>query len=402
LTLPRINSNYLTISLLFPLCTLYVPCPSFMLLQFHLDSASVNLASAVFLALSSLAVYILRGNESPMGSLSITALGLLFASAALFTFGISAQPRSQDYGMLAWPLMIAASTLVASGLRSTCGPRDRLGLLLAFFGTTTLTILLLDSNNREMAFDAILLLCLAAWFEAALNQDSSHAEAKKVRRVGFCVIATFFGWLLLDSLSIASETTTSGVNRIDLAIALCACALMVVWSVQTQHRQDIIKRIQLDPLTGLASREYLLEHSEKWVKNHPMGLALMVIDIDHFRTINERYGHQVGDSVLRHVGKRLKQSVRKDTLVARYGGEEFGLIVPVSDKEEAAKVAERLRFEIEQSPFFMGAEAIQLTVSIGLTLYDHNVSLSKALVDADTRLHDAKQTGRNRVVAAFA
>lgn len=387
---------------------------TFMQLQLHLDSSSINLASAAFLAFASLAVFILRGSESPFGSLCLTAIGLVCASVALFCFGLGGQVGFQEFSVFGWPLMAAACTLIAHALRSTCGVRDGAGMLLVFFGTASLSLLLLSPNNRELAFNTLLFLCLAGWLEALINQDGLTVDSHRIKRIGLTVIAAFFVWLLLDTLWLVNHVDSRALiapeigtkilvaNRIDAAIAFSACALMVVWSVQTQHRQDVIRRIQLDPLTGLASREYLLEYSEEWLRDHPMGLALMVIDIDHFRTINEQYGHAVGDSVLKHVGKKLKQSVRKDTLVARYGGEEFGLIVPVGDKEEAAKVAERLRFEIEQSPFFIGAQAIQLTVSIGLTLYDHNVSLSKALVDADTRLHDAKATGRNRVVAAFA
>jgi diguanylate cyclase (GGDEF)-like protein len=387
-----------------------------MQLPLQLDPSSINLASAMFLAFASLAVYILRGNESRLGSLSVTAMGLFCSSIALFFFGLGGQVGFHELSVFGWPLMAAAATLIAHGLRSTLGVRDNVGLLLGFFGTASLSLLLLHSNNRELAFNAILFLCLVGWFEAVVSQDTSAQAAKKIKQTGIAVIAVFLIWLLLDSLYLLNSLDTlvpivqdapvrfraKAINRIDAAIAFSACALMVVWSVQIQHRQEVMRRIQLDPLTGLASREYLLDYSEKWLKDHPIGLALMVVDIDHFRAINEQHGHAVGDSVLKHVGKRLKQSVRKDTLIARYGGEEFGLIVPVTNKEEATKVAERLRFEIEQSPFFIGLEAIQLTVSIGLTLYDHNVSLSKALVNADARLHDAKQTGRNRVVAAFA
>jgi diguanylate cyclase (GGDEF)-like protein len=362
---------------------------------FSLDPISVNLACAAFLAFAALAVFVLRGHSERVSSMELAAGALLAGS-----LGVALQGH-----ITAWPCLAAAIVLMSAGLRAMSGQKERTGTLLCAFGLGSLCLLALNGSARELCLIGLLLVATARWLEGQIHQDSGNAVTKKIKQVSLFSLSALSLYLIgqgVITFTHYEESAIKTMNRMDFSLGLCACAFLIVWTVQTTARSEAHRRIQLDPLTGLASRDYLLQHSERWMKDHPLSLALMVIDIDHFRTINEKYGYQVGDSVLRHVGKRLKESVRKDTLVARYGGEEFGLIVPVGDSIEAAKVAERLRFEIEQSPFFLGAEAIQITVSVGVTLYDQKVGLNNALVKADAYLHQAKDEGRNRVVTAFA
>ncbi len=372
----------------------------------HLDLITTNLTSAAFLLLAAFAVFVLRGGSSTYASMGSTAAALLCASLAVASQGVAAfQGHFKELETLSWPLIVASWVAMTQALRSSCDQKDTSGTQLIIFGVASICLAALEGWTKEIALNLFLLAAVIRWIEACSHQDVSGKQGKQIRQASISLMVLMIGWILFNCLRILSNTDSNsqpGHPRLDFAIATCAGALLVVWSVQLRHRQDMHRRIQLDPLTGLASRQYLLQDSERWLKDHPMGLALMVVDIDHLRDINEKYGHEVGDSVLKHVGKQLKSSVRKDTLVARYGGEEFGLIVPVGSREEASKVAERLRFEIEQSPLFLGTTPIHITVSIGVTLYDESVSLSKALVEADAKLHDAKVAGRNRVVTAFA
>jgi diguanylate cyclase (GGDEF)-like protein len=370
-----------------------------------LDLTTTNLTSAAFLLLAAVAVFVLRGGNSAYASMGSTAAALLCASLAVACQGLAAfQGHFQELEILSWPLIVAAWVAMTQALRSSCDQKDSNGTLIIAFGVASFCLIALDGWTREIALNLFLLAAVIRWIEACSHQDVSGKQGRQIRHASIALMGLLIAWIVFNCLRILSHTDTliqANLPRLDFAIATCAGSLLVVWSVQLRHRQDMHRRIQLDPLTGLASRQYLLQDSERWLKDHPMGLALMVVDIDHLREINEKYGHEVGDSALKHVGKQLKSSVRKDTLVARYGGEEFGLIVPVASREEASKVAERLRFEVEQSPLFLGATPIHITVSIGVTLYDQSVSLSKALVEADAKLHDAKVAGRNRVVTAF-
>jgi diguanylate cyclase (GGDEF)-like protein len=372
----------------------------------QLDLTTTNLTSAAFLLLAAIAVFVLRGGSSTYASMGSTAAALLCASLAVACQGLAAfQGHFKELEIVSWPLIVSSWVAMTQALRSSCDQRDSKGTLLITFGIASICLMVLHGWTKEIALNLFLLAAVIRWIEACSHQDVSGKQGKQIRQASVALMTLMILWILfncLQILGIVGAGVQANMHRLDFSIATCAGALLVVWSVQLRHRQDMHRRIQLDPLTGLASRQYLLQDSEQWLKDHPMGLALMVVDIDHLRDINEKYGHEIGDSVLKHVGKQLKSSVRKDTLVARYGGEEFGLIVPIGSREEAAKVAERLRFEIEQSPLFFGATPIHITVSIGVTLYDQSLSLSKALVEADAKLHDAKVAGRNRVVTAFA
>ena len=125
----------------------------------------------------------------------------------------------------------------------------------------------------------------------------------------------------------------------------------------------------------------------------------MMIDVDHFKKVNDRYGHQVGDEVLRHVAKTIGAAIRTDDYFARYGGEEFCILLPSTTKDEAYVLGERLRQAYADNPFVIDGQRLQSTISIGIA---DSVEVGKAfkslVVAADEALYDAKQAGRNLVM----
>jgi diguanylate cyclase (GGDEF)-like protein len=127
-------------------------------------------------------------------------------------------------------------------------------------------------------------------------------------------------------------------------------------------------------------------------------LSLVMIDIDHFKKVNDTFGHPEGDKVLREIASLLKASVRKKDTVARYGGEEFILILPDAGIEEALMIAERIRRLVENGPFEVGRAQVNLTVSLGISNFpNHRAKSKEELVQmADQALYDAKRE-RNRV-----
>jgi len=126
-----------------------------------------------------------------------------------------------------------------------------------------------------------------------------------------------------------------------------------------------------------------------------------VLDIDYFKAINDTYGHDAGDDVLREFAMRIKKSIRGIDLACRYGGEEFVIVMPETDMAVAALVAERIRRRIASEPFAIdqGAKAIDVTLSIGLSALATNDTAATILKRADQALYRAKRDGRNRVVA---
>lgn len=159
-----------------------------------------------------------------------------------------------------------------------------------------------------------------------------------------------------------------------------------------------------DFLTGLKTRGYFEQQLETEIKRSARkkeNLALLMIDIDFFKQLNDRYGHHVGDQILRDVASLLMKDMREVDTVARYGGEEFVVIVPETDHHGARFAAQRLRRGIEQARFFAGSsESVEhLTISIGVAIFHNDAQFKRELVErADAALYAAKRSGRNRVV----
>ena len=156
-----------------------------------------------------------------------------------------------------------------------------------------------------------------------------------------------------------------------------------------------------DSLTSLYNRRYLEVHLDKLLeknRNDKKSLAVLMVDIDHFKTVNDTYGHKVGDEILKIFAQRLKDGLRPTDLVARLGGEEFTVILPDVTKERAHMVAERLRRNIAQEPITCSTPdgCLNITTSIGGAIIDfepHNVQ--EALERSDKMLYEAKEQGRN-------
>jgi two-component system, cell cycle response regulator len=160
-----------------------------------------------------------------------------------------------------------------------------------------------------------------------------------------------------------------------------------------------------DPLTGLYNRRYMESHAGALVERaaaRGKPLSALIIDIDHFKAINDCHGHNAGDDVLREFSDRLRSCIRGIDLACRYGGEEFVVVMPDTDLGVANKVAERIRRRIAGEPFAIerGSRAIEVTISVGLaTRIGPQDSAPLILKRADSALYLAKRNGRNRVVS---
>jgi diguanylate cyclase (GGDEF)-like protein len=195
------------------------------------------------------------------------------------------------------------------------------------------------------------------------------------------------------------------------------CFVWLTAGLSLQTTMDVMRMRSLeresatDALTGLFNRRYLdrrLREEVASARRYRLPLSVLLLDIDHFKLVNDRYGHRAGDHVLVTFGKLVPEELRESDILARYGGEEFLVIAPHTSLEGAADVAERLRKRIESHDFRLPNEAgaaiaIRLAVSIGVATLGDGVQTSEALVQAaDDNLYRAKEEGRNRVVAAKA
>jgi diguanylate cyclase (GGDEF)-like protein len=170
---------------------------------------------------------------------------------------------------------------------------------------------------------------------------------------------------------------------------------------RTRAQEALAEAARTDSLTGLLNRRAMSEHMEYQmgrVIRHKRPFCLLLGDLDHFKTVNDRYGHAEGDKVLIQVAGLLRSSVRQEDLVARWGGEEFLLLLPDTDLGRGRILAEKIRAAILDHEFTCGGEPCQVTMSIGLTEYDGVIEVDMCLLGADKALYLAKEQGRNSVV----
>lgn len=159
-----------------------------------------------------------------------------------------------------------------------------------------------------------------------------------------------------------------------------------------------------DELTGVANRRHFFAVAAKQLartRRRPEAIAVALLDIDHFKRINDTYGHQAGDRVLQHVARVTRAQLRTVDELARYGGEEFVMLLPGSDGRQAMQIAERIREQCAAACIVVAEDAIRVTVSIGVADVDVEAGLEVAIRGADRALYRAKDHGRDRVELAL-
>ena len=167
--------------------------------------------------------------------------------------------------------------------------------------------------------------------------------------------------------------------------------------------QDLQILCRTDPLTTAANRRAfneILSQEFSRFKRSQKEYALIMIDLDHFKSINDQHGHSVGDQVLIEVTERCKDNIRVHDILARLGGEEFCILLPYTDSDQAKKVAERLREKIEIKPIIVDGLRVKVTISVGISLVSSgDEDGHQAMERADQKLFQAKESGRNQICA---
>lgn len=170
---------------------------------------------------------------------------------------------------------------------------------------------------------------------------------------------------------------------------------------QDRLREDLDRSLELavtDPLTGLRNRRYVRWHLEALLRTSDA--AVLLLDVDRFKAINDSFGHAAGDEILREVAGRLKAQLRATDVIARYGGEEFLIVLAAESADYAVTVAERLRRAVQAEPFSVGTTRLAVSASIGLAIAPAGSPADSAICAADAALYRAKALGRDRVAMA--
>ena len=174
----------------------------------------------------------------------------------------------------------------------------------------------------------------------------------------------------------------------------------ITYEFLEMERKELLEQATKDPLTGIFNRRYFLDYLKAKLEERQsfkFPLSLVMIDIDHFKKINDTYGHLIGDCVLQELSLILKRNTRVSDCVARYGGEEFVIVMPFATLENACKKVSKIRKEVEEHPFCKDMK-LKVTISAGVTEYQDGISLEELIEKADENLYEAKRNGRNRVI----
>ncbi len=225
--------------------------------------------------------------------------------------------------------------------------------------------------------------------QPALNDGRQMLALPLVRR------SVVIGMVCLESRQSYSDA------EVRLALSLTQPAAMAVENARLFD--EVQRNATYDGLTKTYNRRHFMEQAQRAYDNaRRFGHALtaMMLDVDHFKRINDKHGHHVGDQVLRVLADRCKSTLRAVDLLGRYGGEEFAIVLPGADEQSAATVlAERIRRTVAEEPIDTDAGQVRVTISIGVATMDAEMTTSEDLFKrADAALYEAKQAGRNRVV----
>jgi two-component system, cell cycle response regulator len=251
----------------------------------------------------------------------------------------------------------------------------------------------LGEGYRHPGRDAILLGATAASREAYLGVRD------------FCVAPLRLGTYVHGVLAVACERRAFTTSDMDL---VASTAEQISLALERYRFLAVVQRqASTDDLTGLYNHRFLVDSLDQQValaERLGAPLAILMLDIDHFKLLNDTHGHQAGDLALSTFARTLISNVRRADLAARYGGEEFAVVMPNTSVAEAFMVAEKIRLAVAATDVTLpGGDAVRLTVSIGVAAYPENAGSTGELFNlADAALYRAKRTGRQRTCVAGA
>jgi len=381
----------------------------------ELDPRSLIVASvmsATLLGVVSVAFARLRGEDRIIGA---WGRAMLVLAAALLGLALRGAIPSWISVALANAAVIAALVMAMHGLRRFLGqrPQDLIG-----WGLTAglFLFLLIYSEVRPYYLPRIIAvsvaLCVIAVRGALLLRRHAPAECSRSARfteyifwgVAAMTAGRVAGILLAEAADPMDATLLNTATFLFYAGFIIVSTLGVMWMEIETLQAGLVRAARFDSLTGLHNRGTFLEEFAREEARAARGgpaFSLAIFDLDHFKQVNDRYGHPVGDQVLKAFAEVLGATVRPYDVVGRYGGEEFALLMPQTGKETAARVAERVRHELEARGVTVDARRIEVTASAGVASYGvDGADWDTLLSAADNALYEAKNAGRNRVVVA--
>jgi len=381
----------------------------------ELDPRSLIVASVMSAALMGVVSVVfarLRGEDRIIGT---WGRAMLVLATGLLVLALRGAVPDWISIALANSTVIAALVIAMHGMRVFLGqrPRDALGWGLTaglFAFLMVYTELRPDYLPRILAVSAALFLIAVRG--ALLLRRHAPAECRNSARftefifwgVAAMTAGRVLGVLFAEAADPMAPNLLNATTFLFYAGFILVSTLGVMWMEIETLQAGLLRAARIDSLTGLTNRGTFLEQFAREEARSARGgppFSLAVFDLDRFKQVNDRYGHPVGDAVLKAFADVLRATIRPYDTVGRYGGEEFALLMPQTGKETATRVAERVRQELETRGVTVGDRRIEVTVSAGVASYGvDGADWDTLLSAADNALYVAKKAGRNRVQPA--
>jgi diguanylate cyclase (GGDEF)-like protein len=380
----------------------------------ELDPRTLIVASlliAVLLGTVSLAFATIRGSSRIMGA---WGRAMLLLAAGLL--GLALRGMIPDWISIAVAntAVVAALLLALRSLRQFLGsaPRDALGwgLTAALFAYLLLYAVVWPSTVARIVAVSAALGVVAARGAMLLRRNAPEQCRLSCRfteavfwAVAAMTTARAIGALVAPTVDVLAPQPLNAATFLFYTAFILISTLGAMWMEIESLQGELVRSARYDSLTDLYNRGTFLTEFEREVSRSARGgpaFSLAIFDLDQFKQINDRYGHPVGDRVLKAFAEALRASIRKHDVVGRYGGEEFALLMPQTGKETAVRVADRVRRELEARGVSVDGKRIEMTVSGGIASYGLDGQDWDALLTAaDDALYEAKNAGRNRICA---
>ncbi|MBA5638466.1 GGDEF domain-containing protein [Duganella sp. LX20W] len=337
------------------------------------------------------------------------ALGNVVSSVGLAMSSLESGPAVL-HAVLGYGVLALGMGLVLRGLRQFCDATlgwRWIGAIVAgaLLSALFFTYVVPSANWRLSAtgfyFALMNFLCAATLARQADWRAVSAAVA------GFVTLGLALGvrgvYLLQHGQDEQRALLVQGVVMLIVPLAQVSIAFGLILMVMRRYAERLRNLSWVDSLTGALNRAGL-EAQGRRVAQRTLragrSLSVIMLDADHFKDINDTWGHPVGDAVLRHLTRQIKAELRPLDLLARYGGEEFVMLLDGVNRDDALRVAERLRARVEAEPVEVAGHTVRYTASMGVVCSDqHGYDMLELIVAGDAAMYAAKRAGRNRVMA---
>ena len=290
---------------------------------------------------------------------------------------------------------VRAKTVVTSISRITDRPAAKEACLVVIYGS--------ELGKKYNLNSSSLVIGRSSKCDIQIDQESISRNHSKIVNTGKSILVRDLG--STNGTYVNDEPIDEYVLRDGdlIKIGRTIFKFLTGGNIENAYHEEIYRLTTIDGLTQIYNKRYFLETIEREIarsQRYRRSLSLVMFDIDHFKKINDSYGHLAGDYVLKHLASTVKTKIRREDLFARYGGEEFAIVLPEIDGPNSKAFAEKVRQLVEKQDFRFENTRIQVTISMGVgSIDDEHPDAATLVKQADEFLYEAKSAGRNRVCA---